>query len=144
MLWRLPRLALVGLVRVYQGVISPWLPPTCRYTPTCSEYAVQALRRYGAVGRKGSIALIERTWRSMKQEYVRHLLLHRSIRALEARLRRWHNGHRPHQGLGQCTPDEVHCGREPRRTCNVTAGALSVRFLQGDHRLPVLRLRRAA
>lgn len=48
-LWHLPRLALVGVVRLYQGAISPWLPATCRYTPTCSEYAVQALRRYGAL-----------------------------------------------------------------------------------------------
>ena len=48
-LWRAPRLLLVGLVRVYQGAVSPWLGPSCRYTPTCSEYAVQALRRYGAV-----------------------------------------------------------------------------------------------
>ena len=49
LVWTLPRLALVGLVRVYQGVVSPWLGPSCRYTPTCSEYAVQAFRRYGAV-----------------------------------------------------------------------------------------------
>lgn len=52
-LWRLPRLALVGLVRLYQGAVSPWLPSACRYTPTCSEYAVQSLRRYGAV--RGSV-----------------------------------------------------------------------------------------
>ena len=44
LIWRLPRLALVGVVRFYQGAISPWLPPTCRYSPTCSEDAVQALR----------------------------------------------------------------------------------------------------
>ena len=54
--WRLPRLALVGLVRVYQHAVSPWLGPSCRFTPTCSEYAVQALRRYGAV-RGGLLAL---------------------------------------------------------------------------------------
>jgi len=105
------------------------------------------LRRYGAVGRRGSIALIERTWRSMKQEYVRHLFLHRPIRALETRLRRWarwYNGERPHQGLGQRTPDYVCRMRRPRRMRNTSTGALSVRFLDGDHRLPVLRLRRAA
>lgn len=49
LVWALPRLALVGLVRLYQVAVSPWLGPSCRYTPTCSEYAVQALRRYGAV-----------------------------------------------------------------------------------------------
>ena len=47
--WRLPRRALVGVVRVYQQAVSPWLPATCRYTPTCSEYAVQSLRQFGAL-----------------------------------------------------------------------------------------------
>ena len=105
------------------------------------------LRRYGAVGRRGSIALIERTWRTLKSEYVRHLFLHRSIRALETRLRRWarwHNGHRPHQGLGQRTPDDVYRGRRPRKVRTLTACALHVQFLDGDRRLPILRLRRAA
>jgi len=104
-------------------------------------------RRYGAVGRRGSIALIERTWRSLKSEYVRHLFLHRPTRALETRLRRWarwFNGHRPHQGLGQRTPDDVYRRRPPKPVSSATAGTLSVRFLDGDRRLPVLRLRRAA
>lgn len=35
------------LVRFYQLCISPLLPPSCRFTPTCSEYALQALRKYG-------------------------------------------------------------------------------------------------
>ena len=35
------------LVRFYQLCISPLFPPSCRYTPTCSEYAMQALRKYG-------------------------------------------------------------------------------------------------
>ncbi len=59
--WRLPRLALVGLVRVYQGAISPWLPASCRYTPTCSEYAVLALREFGAV--RGTILA---AWRILR------------------------------------------------------------------------------
>ena len=83
----------------------------------------------------------------MKQEYVRHLFLHRSIRALETKLKtwqRWHNGHRPHQGLDQRMPDDVYRRRRPRKMRNVTAGALSVRFLDGDRRLPVLRLAHAA
>jgi uncharacterized protein len=53
LLLSLPRLALVGFVRFYQLAISPWLPSTCRYTPTCSEYSIIALREYGAV--KGTI-----------------------------------------------------------------------------------------
>lgn len=35
------------LVRFYQLCISPLFPPSCRFTPTCSEYALQALRKYG-------------------------------------------------------------------------------------------------
>ncbi len=43
------------LVRGYQLVVSPWLGPTCRYYPSCSAYAVTALRRHGAV-RGGALA----------------------------------------------------------------------------------------
>lgn len=42
-------LLLIGLVRFYQGAISPLLPATCRYTPTCSQYMIEALREYGPV-----------------------------------------------------------------------------------------------
>lgn len=45
------KIALV-LVKFYRGWISPLFPPTCRYVPTCSEYAMIALRRYGFL--KGS------------------------------------------------------------------------------------------
>ncbi|MBK9731219.1 MAG: membrane protein insertion efficiency factor YidD [Chitinophagaceae bacterium] len=38
---------LIAVVRFYQRIISPWLMPVCRYTPTCSEYAVQAIIKYG-------------------------------------------------------------------------------------------------
>lgn len=37
----------IALIRLYQGMISPLLPGSCRYTPTCSEYGVQALRKHG-------------------------------------------------------------------------------------------------
>ena len=40
---------LVGLVRFYQGAISPFLPNACRYTPTCSQYMIEAVQKYGAV-----------------------------------------------------------------------------------------------
>ena len=40
---------LIAAVRGYQIVISPWLGASCRFTPTCSGYAVEALRKYGAV-----------------------------------------------------------------------------------------------
>ncbi|CAA0143958.1 putative membrane protein insertion efficiency factor [Tenacibaculum maritimum] len=35
------------LVRFYQLAISPFTPATCRYTPTCSSYAIEALKEYG-------------------------------------------------------------------------------------------------
>lgn len=37
----------VAAVRVYQVLISSWLPPTCRFYPTCSSYMIQAVLRYG-------------------------------------------------------------------------------------------------
>ncbi|MGD9719727.1 MAG: membrane protein insertion efficiency factor YidD [Pirellulales bacterium] len=47
-LWELPQNSLVGAVRAYQLLISPWLGPVCRYEPTCSNYMIQAVRKYGA------------------------------------------------------------------------------------------------
>ncbi|HEV8485305.1 MAG TPA: membrane protein insertion efficiency factor YidD [Blastocatellia bacterium] len=41
--------ALIYLLRAYQVLISPLLPPACRFTPTCSEYAIEAVRQYGAL-----------------------------------------------------------------------------------------------
>ncbi|MBU1639817.1 MAG: membrane protein insertion efficiency factor YidD [Proteobacteria bacterium] len=38
----------VGIIRFYQVAISPLFPPTCRFIPTCSQYAVQAIDQYGA------------------------------------------------------------------------------------------------
>jgi hypothetical protein len=37
----------IGLIRFYQGALSPLLRPSCRFTPTCSEYGLQAIRKYG-------------------------------------------------------------------------------------------------
>ena len=39
----------VGLILFYQRVISPMRPPTCRYYPSCSQYALTAIRRFGPV-----------------------------------------------------------------------------------------------
>ena len=41
--------AMLKCLRFYQRQISPLSPPRCRYIPTCSEYAVQAVEKYGAV-----------------------------------------------------------------------------------------------
>lgn len=43
---------LIGLARAWQLGPSLILPPTCRFTPSCSQYAIEALRKYGAI--KGS------------------------------------------------------------------------------------------
>ena len=48
----------IAPIKVYQRVISPLLPAACIYTPTCSQYAVEAIERYG-VG-KGSWLAIRR------------------------------------------------------------------------------------
>ncbi len=57
----IPAWPLIGLVRLYQGVISPWLRPACRFTPSCSQYAVEALEKYGPL--KGSWLTIRRLLR---------------------------------------------------------------------------------
>lgn len=49
---------IIFLVRSYQTVISPWLGPTCRFTPTCSHYMIDAIREWG--GFKG-------TWLGIKR-----------------------------------------------------------------------------
>lgn len=43
------KVVLISLLRVYKAVVSPLLPPSCRFTPTCSEYAMEAIRKYGAL-----------------------------------------------------------------------------------------------
>lgn len=41
--------AALELLRAYKWAISPMLPPACRYTPTCSEYAMEAIERFGVL-----------------------------------------------------------------------------------------------
>ena len=48
----------VGIIKIYQNMISPLSPPRCRYTPTCSEYGVQAIKKHGAF--KGGVFTIKR------------------------------------------------------------------------------------
>jgi len=52
---------LIGLVRGYQLVVSPYLGPTCRYYPSCSSYAIEALRVHGAF--KGTWLAVRRLGR---------------------------------------------------------------------------------
>jgi len=48
-------------IRFYQKFISPLTPPSCRYTPTCSQYAVEALRKHGPI--KGMYLAVRRLLR---------------------------------------------------------------------------------
>lgn len=58
---RLPRRVLVAFVRIYRLLLSPWLGNSCRFEPTCSNYAIQALERHGAVLGSGLT-----TWRLLR------------------------------------------------------------------------------
>jgi uncharacterized protein len=52
---------LLFLIRIYQRAVSPSLPSSCRFQPTCSRYAYEAIERYGA--RKGSMLALGRLLR---------------------------------------------------------------------------------
>ncbi|HXG63922.1 MAG TPA: membrane protein insertion efficiency factor YidD [Blastocatellia bacterium] len=43
------KIVFVGIIRAYQLLISPMLPPACRFTPTCSQYTVEAIAKYGTL-----------------------------------------------------------------------------------------------
>jgi len=43
------KLVFITLLRFYKAGVSPLLPPACRFVPTCSEYALEAVERYGAL-----------------------------------------------------------------------------------------------
>lgn len=52
---------LVALIRLYQWTLSPFLGQQCRFTPTCSHYAIEALKTHGAV--KGLLLTVKRVSR---------------------------------------------------------------------------------
>ena len=49
---------LIGIIKIYRVFISPYLAPSCRYLPTCSEYAIESLKTYGLI--KGSLKATKR------------------------------------------------------------------------------------
>jgi putative membrane protein insertion efficiency factor len=55
------RWTLLGAINLYRYALSPWLGPRCRYEPTCSRYAEQAVRRFGA--RRGLLLAVKRIGR---------------------------------------------------------------------------------
>jgi putative transposase len=144
-------------VRLLREAVSAFGPPVWivhdHGTQFTSHLFTRALRRcgirrrFGAVGRTGSLGLVDRFFRSLKEEYARGLLLYRPLRSIERRLRdyvAWFNAHRPHQGNGGRTPDEVHSARDTRARSVPLRAALHVNFIASDRQLPVLRLRPAA
>ncbi len=144
-------------VRLIRDAIAEMGPPTWVVSDhgtqlTADEFCRSIHRRgirhrYGAIHRHGSLALIERWWKSMKSEFANGLCLYRPLPRIEAHLQayaRWFNTERPHQGLGQRTPDEVHFGRSTRAKAVPLRSVVAVRFIADEHALPVLRLRPAA
>ena len=55
------KVLLIWLIRGYRQFVSPLLPPSCRFQPTCSQYALQAIDRFGAS--KGSLLAVKRILR---------------------------------------------------------------------------------
>lgn len=49
---------LIILIKIYQKIISPLFPNKCRFIPTCSHYAIEAINKYGAL--KGSLLALKR------------------------------------------------------------------------------------
>jgi uncharacterized protein len=58
---RIPRLTITTMIRGYQLFVAPILPPSCRFYPSCSHYAAEAVERYGL--RRGSILVLRRLLR---------------------------------------------------------------------------------
>ena len=84
------------------------------YLDWCDEHDVRS--RFGAVGKKGSIALVERFIRTMKAEGLRRILVPFNLPEMNRELAlfaRWYNVHRPHRALDGATPAEVRDGRRP-------------------------------
>jgi putative transposase len=129
-------------------------------------------QRFGAIGKYGSIAVVERFIRTLKAECTRRLLVSYDLTDLRRELAfyaAWYNDHRPHTALEARTPNEVYHGQpgacsarrfEPRKNwprgspcarpqtairgpCGVRLG-LSVSYSSGHTHLPIVELNRAA
>ena len=84
------------------------------YRSWCRRHGIRP--RYGAVGKSGSIAIVERFIRSMKSECTRRIIMPFRLNAMRHELGcyvTWYNEHRPHTALGGRTPREVYLGLSP-------------------------------
>ena len=61
MIRSIPKRIMLGMIRFYSRFISPMFPPCCRFTPTCSAYALEAIQKYGAL--KGGYLAVRRILR---------------------------------------------------------------------------------
>ena len=61
MIRSIPKRIMLGMIRFYRRFISPMFPPCCRFTPTCSAYALEAIQKYGAL--KGCYLAVRRILR---------------------------------------------------------------------------------
>ena len=61
MIRSIPKRIMLGMIRFYRRFISPMFPPCCRFTPTCSAYALEAIEKYGAL--KGGYLAVRRILR---------------------------------------------------------------------------------
>ncbi len=114
-------------------------------------------QRFGAIGKKGSIALIERLWRTLKDALGLRLLRPSAAEDLldKVELGLLHYAHfRPHQGLGGATPAEMYFGRTPAHLSAIPPprgrpgegpvdSPFRVEYLDAERLLPVL-VRKAA
>jgi len=51
----------ISIIKIYQKIISPLFPPSCKYYPSCSEYSVEAINKFGVI--KGSVKTV---WRILR------------------------------------------------------------------------------
>lgn len=56
-----------GAIRVYQAILGPYLPTQCKFTPTCSQYGLMCVRKYGTL--RGSLLI---TWRLIRCSPLTH------------------------------------------------------------------------
>ena len=119
----------------------------------CKERTPKIHRRFGAVGQYGSIAIIERFIRSLKNEVFACYKASRNIDRFRRELTfysTWYNQYRPHQGLDGRIPAEVYFGVEDEVAPLNTRGQdavefqILVSFLEGRRHLPIVELRQAA